>query len=84
MLNFKFSFTCFLSIRQLPAWKRFHNRINAAELYSDNDDVVDELIEDMAKLPIMRLRALGTDQGTQMHFVYALHDKGKAVFKPQR
>jgi len=53
-------------------------------LYSEEDGVVDELLEDLRTQRIVQLTPVGEDQGTQMHFMYKMKNKGKALFKPQR
>jgi hypothetical protein len=70
--------------RTLPAWVKFQNNINAVEMYSDTDGIVDKLLEDLKKQPISKLKAMGRGSGTQLHFMYKLDDDGRALFKPQR
>jgi len=74
----------FFAVRKLPAWKQFHNGITETSLYSVGDTVIDQLVADLKKLPIIKLYVIGREYGTQVHFMYRLKDRGKAFFKPQR
>jgi len=53
-------------------------------LYSDEDGVVDELLEDLRTQRIVEITPDEEDQGTQMHIMYTMKNMGKALFKPQR
>ncbi|KAL4217601.1 hypothetical protein ACF0H5_022343 [Mactra antiquata] len=66
----------------LPAWKLVHRNIRQFSLYSPDDPNVDQLLKDMATLPITE--ADENDGGTQLKINTRLSDGGRAVLKPMR
>ena len=55
--------------------------ITSVALYSDEDGVVDDLLEDLRTLPLVELMPIS---GTQMHFAYEMENGGVVIVKPQR
>ena len=66
---------------QSPSWERFHNRISQFEMYGE-DDVVDDVLRDMATLPITQ--TVQKSGGTQLKLTFTFSDQGRAMWKPMR
>ncbi|XP_076366210.1 extracellular serine/threonine protein CG31145-like [Tachypleus tridentatus] len=64
------------------SWEMFHLSISQNELYKEEDNVVDELLHEMATLPIVHVRQ--KEGGTQLKLVIEYDNGEEAIFKPMR
>ncbi|XP_065358685.1 uncharacterized protein LOC135952597 [Calliphora vicina] len=62
--------------------EKFQLRISKHELYSENDTLVDALLEDMHKLPIKHV--VQKEGGTQLKLMIEYQNEVKALMKPMR
>ncbi|XP_063240602.1 extracellular serine/threonine protein CG31145 [Bacillus rossius redtenbacheri] len=62
--------------------EKFHFRISKDELYAEKDGVVDQLLHDMATLPITHISQ--KDGGTQIKLIIEYSNNEESLFKPMR
>lgn len=63
----------------LTNWEQFQLSIRQYELYSDTDGTVDQLLRDMATMPIVHVGQ--KDGGTQLKLIIDYENGGQALFK---
>ncbi|KAF8787363.1 Extracellular serine/threonine protein like [Argiope bruennichi] len=69
-------------VQNLSRMEQFHLRISDLDLYSEDDANVDELLKDMATMPIVHVEEkVG---GTQLKLLITFQDGNQAMFKPMR
>ncbi|XP_063994366.1 extracellular serine/threonine protein CG31145 [Diachasmimorpha longicaudata] len=62
--------------------QKFHLQISRLEMYPDNSEIVDKLLEEMATKPIVHIAQ--KDGGTQLKLVIDYPNDLQALFKPMR
>ncbi|CAL1272088.1 unnamed protein product [Larinioides sclopetarius] len=68
--------------KNLTRMELFHLRISDLDLYAEDDKNVDELLKDMAEMPIVHIEEkVG---GTQLKLLITFQDGNQAMFKPMR
>ena len=73
---------CPLRSRNLTTFERFHAAISQDELYAKDSTLVDDLVQDMARLEIVRV--VQKEGGTQLKLIIDYDNGGQALFKPMR
>lgn len=68
--------------RNLSNWELFHLRISQNELYQEENSIVDNLLRDMARMPIVHIGQ--KEGGTQLKLIIDFENAGQALFKPMR
>lgn len=71
-----------LFCRNLTTFERFHAAISQDELYAKDSTLVDDLVQDMARLEIVRV--VQKEGGTQLKLIIDYDNGGQALFKPMR
>lgn len=66
----------------LTLMDQFHLRISDLDLYAENDAIVDGLLDQMAKMPIVHVEE--KEGGTQLKLLITFQDGSQAMFKPMR
>uniref|UniRef100_T1KRA7 FAM20 C-terminal domain-containing protein n=1 Tax=Tetranychus urticae TaxID=32264 RepID=T1KRA7_TETUR len=68
--------------RNLTNWEKFHLNIHQHDLYTESESTIDDLLKDMATLPIVRVGQ--KEGGTQLKLIIDYRNSGQALFKPMR
>ncbi|XP_074596727.1 extracellular serine/threonine protein CG31145-like [Brevipalpus obovatus] len=63
-------------------FEKFQTSIRQRALYDDYDSTIDDLLRDMATLPIVRVGQ--KEGGTQLKLIIDYNNSGQALFKPMR
>ena len=66
----------------LPAWQLYHNHISKYAMYDPTDPAIDQVLEDLVSLPIVKLYQHAG--GTQLKLVFYLPNSARVMWKPHR
>ena len=64
------------------SFEKFQLQINEESLYTEESDVIDQLLHDMANIPFQSLYM--KEGGTQLKLIINFPGGGQALFKPMR
>uniref|UniRef100_A0A0N5AEF9 Fam20C domain-containing protein n=1 Tax=Syphacia muris TaxID=451379 RepID=A0A0N5AEF9_9BILA len=81
LLRFFKSWSFSADVPRRDSWEKFYADIGRCDLYR-NDDIVNELLNDLTKLPIKHVAIM--DGGTQVKLILTFINDEQAVFKPMR
>ncbi|XP_076324987.1 extracellular serine/threonine protein CG31145-like isoform X1 [Tachypleus tridentatus] len=70
------------SRKNFTNWEVFHLSISQNELYKRDDPIVDDLLNDMANMPIVHVEQ--KEGGTQLKLIIEYDNGEEALFKPMR
>ncbi|RWS29204.1 Dentin matrix protein 4-like protein, partial [Leptotrombidium deliense] len=68
--------------KNLSHWEKFQLNVRQYYLYADEDASIRAILQDMVRLPIVRVEQ--KDGGTQLKLIIDYENSGQALFKPMR
>ncbi|XP_048248373.1 extracellular serine/threonine protein kinase FAM20C-like [Haliotis rufescens] len=77
-----FGLPVYKNYKGVTNWERFHMGIHQYGLYSQDDHYIDDLLKDLATLPVVDVKEM--HGGSQLKLITTYSNKGQALLKPRR